>query len=133
MFIRKYGAGHVFESLDRLIETYKISGKKIADPMGILTAGLSRGVTTPAGYVPHGERMEKERTAKEAAERKRKEEEQHRKAEQEDYSRKVALFDALPEQDREMWLDRARAELSDALKGSKYAVKSKAIDLFRGS
>jgi hypothetical protein len=132
MFTRQYGADHVFDSLDKLIETYKITGKKIADPMGILAVGMLRGITAPAGYVPYRERIEKERATKEAAEQKRNLETQKRIAEQEAYSGEVALFDALPEQDRNAWLDRARAELPDTLKDLKYAVKSKAIELFRG-
>ena len=131
MFIRQYGAEQLFNSLDRLIETYKITGKKVGDPMGVLAVGMLRGITTPEGYLPYWERIEKEKAAREAAERKRNEEIQKRKAEQEEYSRMIALFDALSEQERDAWLERARAEMP-ALRDSKYAVKSKAIELFRG-
>ena len=132
MFIRQYGAEQLFNSLDRLIETYKITGKKVGDPMGVLAVGMLRGITTPEGYLPYWERIEKEKAAREAAERKRNEEIQKRKTEQEEYSRMIALFDALSEQERDAWLERARAEMPDALRDSKYAVKSKAIELFRG-
>jgi hypothetical protein len=132
MFIRQYGAEHLFDSLDRLIETYKLTGKKVADPMGILAVGMLRGITTPEGYLPYWERIEKNKAKKEAAERKRSEEILKRKAEQEEYLRMTALFDALPAQERDAWLERARAEMPGALRDSRYAVRSKAIELFRG-
>ncbi len=93
---------------------------------------MLRGITTPEGYLPYRERIEKEKAAREAAERKRNEEMQKRKAEQEEYLKLTALFDALPAQERDAWIERARAEMPDALKDSRYAVKSKAIELFRG-
>ncbi len=132
MFMSQYGAEKLFDSLDRLIETYKITGKKIADPMGVLAVGMLRGITTPEGYLPYRERIENEKARKEAAERKRNEEIQKRKTEQEEYLRMSTLFDALPQQERDAWIERARGEMPDTLKGRKYAVRSKAIELFRG-
>ena len=41
----------------------------------------------------------------------------------------VERFDALPEQDREMWLNQARSTVAPVLRNFKYAVRSKAIEL----
>jgi hypothetical protein len=132
MFATKYGSRHVFDSLDMLIATYKIRGKVVKDPMAVLAIGLLKGVTRPSDYVPYHLRIENERKSKEAAERKRIAEAQKKKAEEEDFSNKAAEFDALPEEDREQWLNRARAKMHPSLKTSTIATRSIAISLFRG-
>jgi FtsZ-interacting cell division protein YlmF len=100
--------------------------------MAVLVKGLFKGVTPPSDYVPYHLRTENERKAKEAAEQRRIAEAQKKKAEEEAYNRIAAEFDALPEQDKEMWVNRAKAKLSPVLRSSKYAVRSIAIELFRG-
>jgi hypothetical protein len=132
MFTQKYGTKHLFDSLDMLIETYRQSGKVVKDPMAVLVKGLFKGVTPPSDYVPYHLRTENERKAKEDAEQRRIAEAQKKKAEEEAYNRIAAEFDALPEQDKEIWVNRAKAKLSPVLRSSKYAVRSIAIELFRG-
>ena len=132
MFAKKYGSKHVFDSLDMLIATYKQSGKAVKDPGAVLVKGLFTGVTPPSDYVPYHLRIENERKAREAAEQRRIAGAQKRKSEEEAYKNKIAQFDALPEQDKEMWVNLAKAKLSPVLSGIKYAVRSTAIELFRG-
>jgi hypothetical protein len=108
-FAKKYGVKHVFDSLDMLIETYKQIAKPVKNPGAILSIGLMRGVTPPPDYVPYHERIEKEKKAKESADQRRIAAETERKAEDEAYNRRAEQFDALPEKDREMWLNRARS------------------------
>ena len=52
-----------------------------------------------------------------------------RKAEEEAFIKKVEQFDALPHPEQEKWLQRALAELSPILRGSKKAIRSMAIEL----
>ena len=129
-FVKKYGVKIVFDSLDMLIETYKQSDKTINDPTAILASGLSNGVTPPAGYVPHQERVENERKAKERAEQQQRADVTKRKADEEACNKKAALFDALHQRDKEIWLDRAKSELSPAVRNSKQAVRSMAVELY---
>lgn len=131
-FIKKYGHKYVFDTLDMIIETYKQLGKPITNPGAILSIGLMRGVTSPSDYVPYHERIEKERKVKEMAEQNRVTESEKKKADEEAYNIKAAEFDALPEEDREPWLNRARATMHPLTRTSKIAVRSGAISLFRG-
>jgi hypothetical protein len=126
---KQYGVKHLFDSLDMLIETYKQSGKPVKNPGAILSIGLMRGVTPPRDYVPYHERIETANKAKEMADQRRITAEAKRKAEDEAYNRRAEQFDALPEQDREMWLSRAKEALSPVLRTSKCAVRSTAIGL----
>jgi hypothetical protein len=129
MFIKKFGSKCVFESLDKLIVIYKRNGRPVKDPVAVLTIALLKGIIPPCDYVPYHERMENERKAKEAAELKRTAEINQRKDQEEAYRRMVEQFEALPEQDREMWLNQARTTVAPVLRNFKYAVRSKAIEL----
>jgi hypothetical protein len=128
-FALKYGCTYVFESLDMLIATYRQSERLVNNPVAILASALSKGVVPPFGYVPYNERAENERKAKEAAELRQRAETEKRKAEEEAFNKKLQQFDALPHPEREKWLQRALAELSPVLKGSKKAIRSMAIEL----
>ncbi len=132
MFAKKYGARRLFDSLDMLIATFRRSGKTVKDPVAVLVKGLFEGVTPPLDYVPYHLRLENGRKAEEAAERKRIGAAQKKKAEEEAYDRMAAEFDALPEQEKETWVDQAKATMSPAIRDFKYAIRSKAIELFRG-
>ena len=125
----KYGCNYVFDSLDMLITTYRQSEKTIKNPVAILTSGLSKGVIPPLGYISYNERAESERKAKAAAELRQRVDAEKRKTEEEVFSKKIAQFDALPHSEQEKWLQRALAELSPVLRGSKRAIKSMAIEL----
>ena len=128
-FTTKYGCNYVFDSLDMLIATYRQSEKPVNNPVAVLVSGLSKGVIPPFGYVPYHERAENERKAKEAAELRQRADTEKRKAEEEAFNRKLEQFDALPHQEQEKWLQRALAELSPVLRGSKKAIRSMAIEL----
>lgn len=128
-FITKYGRKFVFDSLDMLIATYKQSEKPIKNPIAVVASGLLKGVIPPSDYVPYNERLESERRVKETAELKQKADAEKRISEEEAYNKKVTLFEALPQHDQEMWLKRARTDLSPALKSSQNAVRSMAIEL----
>ncbi len=128
-FTTKYGCNYVFDSLDMLIATYRQSEKPINNPVAILVSGLSKGVIPPFGYVPYHEHAENERKAKEAAGLRQRADTKKRKAEEEAFNKKIEQFDALPHPEQEKWLQRALAELSSVLRGSKKAVRSMAIEL----
>jgi hypothetical protein len=129
---KRFGCKHIFDSLDMLIATYRQNGKPVKDPVAVLITALLRGITPSYDYVPYHERIEKERKAKEAAEQRRIAAEQKTKAEEEAYRKKSQQFDALPEEDRKQWLERARATMHPNLRNSKIAARSIAINLFRG-
>ncbi len=128
-FAAKYSCNYVFDSLDMLIATYRQSEKPVNNPVAILASRLSKGVIPPFGYVPYHERAENERKAKEAAELRQRAETEKRKAEEEAFNNKIEQFNALPQQEQEKWLQRALAELSPVLRGSKKAVRGMAIEL----
>jgi hypothetical protein len=128
-FATKYGCKYVFDSLDMLIATYRQSEKPVNNPVAILASGLSKGVIPPLGYVPYHERARNERKAKEASEVRQKADAENRKAEEEAFNKKIEQFDALPQPEQEKWLQRALAELSPILRGSKKAVRGMAIEL----
>ena len=130
LFLDKYGHILVRDTLDMLIETYKQSGKQINDPIAILGSSLSKGVIPPIGYVPYQERVKSEQKAKELSEQKRLADASKEKAEKDAYAKKAALFDALNQADKEIWLDRARSKLSPAVKNSRVAVRSMAVELY---
>jgi hypothetical protein len=132
IFAKRYGAKRLFDSLDMLIAIYTQSGTVVKDPVALLTKALFKGVTPPFDYVPYHLRIENERKAREAAAQRRMAESQKKKAEEEAYSRLAAEFDALPEQDKEVLVNRAKAKLSPVLRGFKYSVRSMAIELYRG-
>ncbi len=129
MFMKKFGSKCVFESLDKLIVIYKRNGRPVKDPVAVLTIALLKGIIPPSDYVPYHERIENERKAREAAELRRTAEINQRKDQEEAYRRMVEQFDALPEPDREMWLNQARSTVAPVLRNFKYAVRSKAIEL----
>ena len=128
-FTTKYGCKYVFDSLDMLIATYRQSEKPINNPVAILVSSLSKGVIPPLGHVPYHERAEKERKAKAVAELRQRTDAEKRKAEEEAFNKKLEQFDSLPHPEQEKWLQRALAELSPVLKGSKKAIRSMAIEL----
>ncbi|MEK6743281.1 MAG: hypothetical protein AABZ15_06720 [Nitrospirota bacterium] len=128
-FTAKYGCNNVFDSLDMLIATYRQTEKPINNPVAILASGLSKGVIPPLGYVPYHVRAENERKAKEAAELRQRADAAKRKAEEEAFNEKIERFDALPNPEQEKWLQRAFAELSPVLRGSKKAIRCMAIEL----
>jgi hypothetical protein len=132
MFIKKFGSKSVFESLDKLIVIYKRNGRPVKDPVAVLTIALLKGIIPPSDYVPYHERIEKERKAKEMAEQKRITESQQKRAEEDAHNNKAAEFDALPEENREQWLNRARGTMHPSLRTSKIAARSIAMSLFRG-
>ncbi|MHB8845761.1 MAG: helix-turn-helix domain-containing protein [Nitrospirota bacterium] len=129
MFTTKYCCNNVFDALDMLIATYRQSERPVNNPAAILASGLSKGVIPPFGYVPYHERAENDRKAKEATELRRRADAEKRKAEEEALSKKIEQFDALPHPEQEEWVQRALAELSPVLRGSKKAVRSMAIEL----
>lgn len=129
-FTTKYGCNHVFDSLDMLIATYRQSERPVNNPVAILASGLSKGVLPPFGFVPYHERVKKERKAKEFAELRQRADAEKRKADEEELNKKIEQFDALPHQEQEKWLQRAFAELSPVLRGSKKAIRCMAIELF---
>jgi hypothetical protein len=130
MLIQKYGSNRIFDSLDMLIVIYKRNGRPVKDPVAVLSTVLLKGIIPPSDYSPYHERIEKERKAKAAAELRRTAEANKQKAEEEAYSRKVAEFDALPEQEQEVWCNRAKSTLSSVLRNFKYAIRSTAIELY---
>lgn len=73
--------------------------------------------------------MENARRAKAAVELRQKADAEKRETEEVAYNKKAAQFDTLPQQEQERWLKLARTELSSALKGSKSAVRSMALEL----
>ena len=127
--IQKHGPRQVFDSLDVLTAFYKQSSRPVKNPGFLLEKTLVKGFTPPSDYVPYHVRIENERKAKEESEKRRSEAIQKQKAEEEAYKNRIAKFDALPEQDRQQWLERARAK-SPTLRNSKYAVRSIAIEMF---
>ena len=128
-FTTKYGCNYVFDSLDMLIATYRQSEKPVNNPVAILASGLLKGVIPPIGYVPYHARAENERKAKEAAELRQRADAEKRKAEEESFNKNIEQFDALPQPEQEKWLQRAFAELSPVLRGSKKAIRRMAIEL----
>ncbi|MHB8843397.1 MAG: helix-turn-helix domain-containing protein [Nitrospirota bacterium] len=128
-FTAKYGYNYVFDSLDMLIATYRQSERPIINPAAILASGLSKGIIPPLGFVPYHERAENDRKAREAAELRRRADSKKRKAEEEAFNKKLEQFDALSHPEQEKWLQRALAELSPVLRGSKKAIRSMAIEL----
>lgn len=130
MLIQKNSSKCVFDSLDMLIMIYRRNGRPVKDPVAVLSTVLLKGITPPSDYIPYHERIEKERKVKAAAELRRTAEANKQKAEEEAYSRKAAVFDALPEQEQEVWRNRAKSTLSLVLRNFKYAVKSTAIELY---
>ncbi len=116
-----------------LIATYRQSERPIKNPIAVLASGLSRGVIPPSDYVPYHERIENERRAKGTVELRQKADAEKREDEEEAFNKKIAQFDTLSQQDQEDWLIRARNELPPALKSSKSALRSIAIELcYRG-
>ena len=130
--IKRFGCKHVFDTLDVLTSIYKKSGKLVKDPVAVLITSLSKGVTPPYDYVPYHERIEKERKAREEAEIKRIAAQEKAKAEEDAYRKKSEEFDALPEEERNQWLEKARATMHSNLGNAKIATRSIAISLFRG-
>jgi len=78
------------------------------------------------------ERIERERKAGEEAEIKRIAAQEKAKAEEDAYRKKSEEFDALPEEERNQWLEKARATMHSNLGNAKIATRSIAISLFRG-
>jgi hypothetical protein len=128
-FTTKYGCNYVFDSLDMLIATYKQSEKPVNNPVAVLASGLLKGVSPPSDYVPYHERIENERRATEMAKLRQAAEEKRKEDEQNAYNKKIEHFDALPQRERDQWLNEARSKLSSALKDSKNAVRSIAIEM----
>jgi hypothetical protein len=128
-FTAKYGCNYVFDSLDMLISTYRQSERPVNNPVAILVSGLSKGVIPPLEYIPYHERAENERKAKEAMEMRQKAAAEKRKAEEEVFNKRIEQFETLSQPEQEKWLQRALAELSPVLRGSKKAIMSMAIEL----
>jgi len=129
---KRFGCKHVFDTLDVLTSIYKKSRKLVKDPVAVLVTSLSKGVTPPYNYVPYHERIETERKAREEAEIKRIADQEKAKAEEDAYRKKSEEFDALPEEKRNQWLEKARATMHSNLGNAKIATKNIAISLFRG-
>jgi hypothetical protein len=131
-FTKEHGCKRVFDWLDVLIAIYKRSGKPVNDPVGVLLMALLRGVKPPYDYVPYHERISKERKAKEEAEKKRIAAEEKAKAQEEAYKKLCQKFDALPEEERNQWMEKAKATMHPDLRTTGIASRSIAIILFRG-
>ncbi len=129
---KRFGCKHVFDTLDVLVSIYKKSGKLVKDPVAVLITSLSKGVAPPCDYVPYHERIEKERKAREDAEKGRIAARNKIKAEEDAYRKKSEEFDALPEEERNQWLEKARATMHANLGNTKVAARNIAISLFRG-
>jgi Helix-turn-helix domain len=129
---REHGCKRIFDVLDVLVAIYKPRKKRVEDPGAVLRTALSRGVTPPHDYVPYHERIEKERKAKEEEEKKRMATEEKAKAEEEAFRKICDKFDALPDEEREQWMEKARATMHPNFRGAKIALRSIALSLFRG-
>lgn len=131
-FTKQHGCKLIFDTLDVLTAIYKQNGKQVKDPVAVLITALLRGVTPPYDYAPYHERIKKEQKVREETEKRRIAVEEKTRAEEAAYRRKAEEFDALPEEERNQWLEEARATMHPNLRNAKIATRSIAISLFRG-
>lgn len=113
--------------IDVYDQQYRKSGK-IEDATGLIVGALMNGIPDPPeGYVPKAQREADAKQRRDAAKRKADEERTATDAENKALEEAMAKLDALPKNERETLLAKAKKKLPASLRNSIMAVKTEAI------
>jgi len=116
-------------AIDVLDQQYRQGIRKIDDPTALIVSALKDGVDPPEGYVPKARREAAAAQRREAARKQQEKERREKESQDNTYRLAEAKLSALPEEQREELLSKARTALPAILRNSRLAVRTSAIKI----